>query len=370
MNTMIRPFRAYKHFCSCLLALLVSSNTMAQIEMLPPTMASPTILPAQPYPGQTYAAPAQQTYAPYVPQQMIQGPVIQGQMPQDMYGQPYMGQPMMPQPTLQQMNVPREFLEGSPVVKSSPIEEVIGPDQALISETVGEEPPMQPVWYNPASWLGPWWNGSISLGVNGSDGNANSFNIRSGFELSRETERTNWDLDLTYNKNTANELATAHNALLQSNWDFKMRNPRWTWFNKLGLEYDEFKNFDLRLFLNTGLGYTFIDNEITQFRGRFGSGVSREFGGIDEDWKPEAVFGIDYARQISERQRFVATVDYYPAWEDFSDYRVVSDFGWEMDLDAPNNLSLKIGVIDRYDSTPNGALANDVDYSVLLIWTL
>lgn len=307
---------------------------------------------------------------------------------QTQVSQPYMGTPMtqivpngvpygvpngVPNGVVGQM-MPgvQPFMMGPPIapppIAPPPAEPMIV--EQAVTELTGEDPPIQPVWYNPMTWIGPWWNGSVSLGINGSDGNANTFNIRSGFELSRETERTNWDLNLNYNKNTANDLETAHNALLQSNWDYKLRNPRWTWFNKLGLEYDEFKNFDLRLFTNSGIGYTFIDNEITQFRGRFGSGVSREFGGVDDDWKPEAAFGIDFARQMTERQRFVATVDYYPAWEDFSDYRLVSDFGWEIDLDAPTNLSLKFSVIDRYDSTPNGALANDVDYSVLLIWTL
>ena len=46
------------------------------------------------------------------------------------------------------------------------------------------------------------------------------------------------------------------------------------------------------------------------------------------------------------------------------------DISWELVLDDVNNLSLKVGVIDRYDSTPNGAEPNDVDYSVLLLWSL
>ena len=113
-----------------------------------------------------------------------------------------------------------------------------------------------------------------------------------------------------------------------------------------------------------------MDTDTTQFRPRFGSGVSREFGGVDEEWKPEAVFGFDFTRQISSRQEFKATVDYFPVWGDFADYRLLTDISWELVLDEVNNLSLKVGVIDRYDSTPNGAQPNDVDYSVLLLWSL
>jgi hypothetical protein len=33
-------------------------------------------------------------------------------------------------------------------------------------------------------------------------------------------------------------------------------------------------------------------------------------------------------------------------------------------------LSLKTGVVDRYDSTPNGRLPNDITYFVTLMWKL
>ena len=158
--------------------------------------------------------------------------------------------------------------------------------------------------------------------------------------------------------------------MLTSNWDYQLSNPRWSWFNKLGLEYDEFKNFDLRVFLNTGLGYLFVDNDTTQLRGRFGAGTSREFDSPDNEWKPEATFGADLNHQLSARQKLSLVVDYYPTWDDFSDYRVIADAGWEVVLDKASNLSFKVGVIDRYDSTPNGAQRNDVDYSVLLLWKL
>ena len=42
--------------------------------------------------------------------------------------------------------------------------------------------------------------------------------------------------------------------------------------------------------------------------------------------------------------------------------------GWEIALCKAWGLSLKLSVIDRYDSTPQGARPNDLDYSTLLIW--
>ncbi len=285
-------------------------------------------------------------------------PLLSGD-PAAVYGDPGSAQPlveMLPESVAAPVDGGSDFVESI----AAPVEE----------ELIEDIPPFQPVWYNPISWIGPYWDGSVEVGLNGSSGNSDARSIRTGFDLSRETQRTNWDIDFVYNKNASNGEETQHNALFSSNWDVKLRNPRWTWFSKLGLEYDEFKNFDLRLSLNTGLGYLLLDTDKTQFRPRFGAGASREFGGADEEWHPEAVFGFDFSHQISSRQEFKATVDYYPRWDDFSDYRLLTDVSWELVLDEINNLSLKVGVIDRYDSTPNGAKENDVDYSVLLLWSL
>ncbi len=235
---------------------------------------------------------------------------------------------------------------------------------------VADEPKIGPAWYNPAGWIGPYWDGSVELGLSGSQGNANANSLRTGFDVKRETPRTEWAVDLVYAKNEANKVETQHNALFRSNWEYKLANPSWTAFSKLGLEYDEFRAFDLRLVLNGGLGYYFVKSPITELRGRFGAGTSHEFGSVDDDWKPEANLGGDFERKISERQTLSFVTDYYPTWDDFSDYRLVSDASWELMLDAANNLSLKVSVIDRYDSTPGSAQPNDVDYAVLLLWSL
>jgi hypothetical protein len=116
------------------------------------------------------------------------------------------------------------------------------------------------------------------------------------------------------------------------------------------------------------LGYYWIRDDNGSLITRFGSGASRELGAPDDDWTPEAVFGIEADRQITKRQKVRAKVDYFPAWEDFGNYRLVTDFSWEILLDGTDNLSLKLSVNDRYDSTPQGVLPNDIYYSALILY--
>lgn len=262
---------------------------------------------------------------------------------------------------------------GDPIVGTPPVFDSVAPagSPTPSGEIITEDYVGGP-WYSPTSWFaGPYWEKGIELGINGSEGNAQAFSMLAAGRLRRETDRSIWGIDIVYAKTSANEVITQHYAFLNSRFDYKLGDSRWSLWNITRLEYDEFKAFDLRLALNGGLGYDFIRNDRRKLTGRFGAGASREFGSDDEEWVPEAVFGGDYLHKISDRQRLSITTDYYPAWEDFSNYRLVTQASWELLLDEATNLSLKIGVLDRYDSTPGvGLQENDVDYFITLLWKM
>ena len=228
-----------------------------------------------------------------------------------------------------------------------------------------------PHWYQLGYWLGPDpWEGHVELGLNGSQGNNDVLSMRAGGHLKRETKRWKFDSDLQYNKNVANSIETQNDAKLDVRLDRILGDSPWTLFFLNNVIYDEFQAFDLQLSLTGGVGYQIFDTETLDLLGRFGAGTTREFGGPDNEWAPNALFGLDYEHRITKTQRLVATVDYYPEFDDFTRYRVVTDAGWEIDLDKPENVSLKFSIVDRYDSTPNGRDPNNFDYAMLLIWGL
>ncbi len=226
------------------------------------------------------------------------------------------------------------------------------------------------IWVDPWAWARPAWDGSIELGVNGSAGNAESLSIRAGADLTREIPDHKWSLNVKHARTSNRSVETQNNALGRLSYDRSFGDSRWTLFSVATGEYDEFKAFDFRWATNAGVGYKFVNTDHLKLAGRVGSGVSREVGGPDDRYVPEAVFGLDYEHQWSDRQKFYVKADYFPDWSNFSSFRFVLDSGWEILLDEATNLSLKIGVVDRYDSTPNGLKPNDLDYSLLLLWKL
>lgn len=245
----------------------------------------------------------------------------------------------------------------------APTDSII-PDDALAATITPT-----PHWYYPSYWFGedPCTAG-VELGINGSEGNNNTFSMRTGGHLRRETDRWKYDSSLVYNKNHSNGIETQNNGKIDARLDRNIAESRWTLFALENLIYDEFQAYDVQLSINGGIGYRLIDRETLDLIARFGAGATREFGGLDNDWQPTALLGLDYEHQITKMQRAVAKVEYYPEWEDYRQYRVVTDLGWQIDLDRPKNVSIKLSAIDRYDSTPDGAEPNNLDYAVLLIW--
>lgn len=227
-------------------------------------------------------------------------------------------------------------------------------------------------WYEPNYWFGIQpWNTGIELGLNGSAGNNESLSVRTGGYMKRESRFSKLDYSIYYNRTTTGEITTQNNATtdVRNDWLLDETSP-WTLYAKGNVFYDEFQAFDLQTNGNTGIGYRFLMDPTVKLTGRAGGGASREFGGPDNEWTPEALFGFEYEQRVNSSQKFYANFEYYPQFADFTEYRIVTDGGWEIELREPSNLSLKISASDRYDSTSFGANPNLLNYSVLLLLKL
>lgn len=231
--------------------------------------------------------------------------------------------------------------------------------------------PEEPRWYSPSYWLRPpGWDTAFELGLNGSSGTSDSMSLRTGGYTKRKTESRKTEFDIYHNRTRAEGVETQNNAQASFRNDWLMADSPWTLYVQSQLYYDEFQAFDLNVNVNAGVGYRLLDKESIELTGRAGSGTSREFGGVDDEWVPEAQFGLDYEHDLSETQKFTATVDYFPEWGDFNRFRLLTDIGYEVELMVPSNVSLKIAATNRHDSDPDGANPNNLNYSVLLLWKL
>jgi putative salt-induced outer membrane protein YdiY len=247
-------------------------------------------------------------------------------------------------------------------------------DQPGVQRLPAVDPLAAPAWLKPADEAavidpGKVWTGSLELGLNGSQGNAVNFNLHTGFDISRQTAGGVFEVEFDYAKVNSSGFKTDHHALLDME-------HKWTGESRLGgfvhfaFDYDEFKAFDSRISANGGLDYRLVSTELTELLSRWGAGFSQELGGPTDRTVPEAIFGLDLKRQVTERQQFEMNVQYFPDWSRFSDFRLETDVAWKILLDQARDLSLKFDLNDRYDNTPGGLRPNDVTYAVLLLWEL
>ncbi len=218
----------------------------------------------------------------------------------------------------------------------------------------------------PASfWQG--WDGSVEFGVDGSSGNDESFDLRAGLRLERDTERYLTKFSATYMLETDDGEENENNLTLKAGHDWKLPDSRWRIFTRGLYEYDEFEDWDSRVRLGGGLGYDLIDTERTRFTPRVGLFVHREFGGEDDDWTPELNLGFDFEHELSETADIYWTFDYYPALDDFADYWIETEAGIKVAISEDHGLYLRAGIEDEYDSRPgSGKKRNDLDYFLVL----
>lgn len=266
---------------------------------------------------------------------------------------------------------PLELGERSSATGTSTVEELAAPTGEPTDLDVEVEVEEPPHWYQPSYWIRlPGWDTAVELGLNGSSGTSDSLSLRTGGYVKKKSEERKVNFELYHNRTQAGGVETQNNAQMKFRHDWLMPDSPWTLYVQSQLYYDEFQAFDLNLNLNAGVGYRLIDKDWVELTTRVGSGTSRKFGGVDDEWVPEAQLGVDYEQKFSETQKLTASNEYFPDWGDFGRFRLLTEVGYEVELAVPSNVSLKVAATNRHDSHPDGAEPNNLNYSVLLLWKL
>jgi hypothetical protein len=212
------------------------------------------------------------------------------------------------------------------------------------------------------------WTGGIDFGINGTDGNSQNFNMRLGADAKRERADGNFTTSLIYNYATNASLRTANQALFNNRYEWLFADSPWSRWVSGGLEYNEFRAFDLLLTAHAGVGYAWWKTEAGYLKTRAGFGGSQPIGGPDESFIPEAMLGVDYERRIYDRAKFIFGGQLFPNLGDWFEYRAEIRAALDILIDPEHNLGLKLGVVDQYFSDPQGRKPNDLQYFMALTW--
>ncbi|OWK43500.1 DUF481 domain-containing protein [Fimbriiglobus ruber] len=213
------------------------------------------------------------------------------------------------------------------------------------------------------------WTGSADLGLNGTDGNSNTLNMRTNWNVQRKVTDNVFVSDLVYTYSRQNGSVTASQALYNVRDEVLFLHTPWTVFTSGLIEYDELRAYRFRIGAYAGVGYVVVDDADITLRLRTGFGVEREIGsgvGVVDQWVPEMLFGYDFRYKFNDRSSFLSIVDFYPQINDWAVYRVRARAAYEYILDPKRCIIMRLGVQDRYDSNPGPAERNDVAYFATL----
>lgn len=212
------------------------------------------------------------------------------------------------------------------------------------------------------------WTSQIEFGMNGAAGNSRLFTARVGFATKREGKRTDFKTGINYLKATANDEETQNQVFHDARNEWKLGESPWRYYIFENTTYDEFQAWKVRLVMGSGFGYQFLKNDRTSLQTRAGAGASREFQGPRNEFVPEANLGMDFDHKLTQRQSLCSSVEYFPSFLSIDDFRVNTKIAWECAIDEAKNLSLRVGILDRYQSKADGRKPNDINYYTELVW--
>lgn len=198
------------------------------------------------------------------------------------------------------------------------------------------------------------WNQTIKLGAGYQTGQTNNVDLSTSYHADRTVEEHEIALDLSYRFAKTNSTRNANR--FSGAWGNKWfrTNSKWDFFTNLQVDWAEFQSWDQRLLGDIGFGYeiyTFeTEKEAIGLTARFGGGFRKEFQSENESLVPEGLLGIDLNWKIANAQKLKAGTTWFPDFENFSNYRIVSKASWNITIDKANNLDFSIGLHHEYDS--------------------
>jgi putative salt-induced outer membrane protein len=276
----------------------------------------------------------------------------------------YMGEVRIPR-----ISVISAFVNVAPRERTPTVDDA-GNVVPLIPQPVAPTQDADPVEAGPSLEPEVKWQNSAELGIRGSSGNTERFNLDAALTLRREDSDTIWNFSSVYDFSTSDGEETANRFDVNTRFEWKLDDPRWTVFVQGRYELDEFQSYDYRVSGAAGVGYKFIENDKTFLQGRVGLGASREFGDdANEEVVPELLLGLDFRQELSDNARFEASTELFPGLDDGVTFRAISAAALEFDVTDAADLSFRVGVEHRYNSeVDDGVNRSDIDYFARVVW--
>lgn len=215
----------------------------------------------------------------------------------------------------------------------------------------------------------PGWERQFDLGISGSEGNSQSRNIHGALTAKAESPEYRWDVQMAYDAAEEDGNRSREQFFAQANRDWLEPGSPHFYFAQGRFDWDDFQGWDYRVNTAGGYGYEFIDRPGWALRGKAGLGVSREFGGDEDELSPEGLLGLESFWKLSEHHSIEFVTTLFPQLNEMGEYRSLTSLSWVNKLNA--TMRLKVGLTNEYDSDVGEDVKhNDFAYTTALSWDI
>jgi hypothetical protein len=213
------------------------------------------------------------------------------------------------------------------------------------------------------------WAFEAAAGVSGRTGVSERFSSVLGFKATLESSQDKLVFAANAERARDNGVETANRQFGSVDYS-SLFSDKNLWYVRTSLEHDAIKELDLRSVTAAGIGHKFIKQPNQDLEGRLGVNY------IYESYANGTTFdspGLDVALIHSvtfKNSKLASMVSYTPAFNDFANYRVHFETGYEMPITAAL-WKLKLGVNADYTSIPQPGIEKfDLLYftSLILNW--
>lgn len=193
------------------------------------------------------------------------------------------------------------------------------------------------------------WKTSAAIGATLTRGNSDTLTVNGTIDTSKKwgKNEAGAGFSVTYGETDDTETANSMAAYAQYN---RLLTDRLFVYGRVDFSRDKLADINYRIGLSPGAGYYFIKNNKFTLSGEIGPGyIWEEVGGVSNDYFSLHV-GEKFTWEINDRARLWQSLSYDPEVEDFENYLLRAEIGFETDI--LKDLSLRVVAIDTYRNVP------------------
>ena len=184
-------------------------------------------------------------------------------------------------------------------------------------------------------------------------------NVRLSAQAEHNSELARLRINSVYFLNRANGEIIDNDVEISSIQDWFFPESPLSIFAQGTYQWDEFELWEQRISGYLGPGYKLIDTPELKLDGRFGGGVTYEYG--VPQLLPELLVSTEWNWQVDERQRISGNLSYAPDVTNTRQYRLSLNLEWNFRLQKEDGMSFYLGLRDEYQSiVPEGSTRNDL----------